>query len=60
MSKDGILDGLLLTGLNKPFGVELIAKYVDRTGDIQTAALIFGCFVSVSFRDSKIDEWTDW
>ncbi|PVU98918.1 hypothetical protein BB560_005583 [Smittium megazygosporum] len=37
----GNLEGLLLCGLEKN-GIELISKYVDNTGDIQTAALISG------------------
>ena len=38
MTEAGNLDGILLTGINKD-GLELLQRYVDLTGDIQTAAL---------------------
>eukprot|EP00581_Thalassiosira_minuscula_P028980 CAMPEP_0183754362 /NCGR_PEP_ID=MMETSP0739-20130205/3494_1 /TAXON_ID=385413 /ORGANISM="Thalassiosira miniscula, Strain CCMP1093" /LENGTH=346 /DNA_ID=CAMNT_0025990981 /DNA_START=1 /DNA_END=1038 /DNA_ORIENTATION=- len=37
--KHGSLDGLLITGLDKR-GIGLIQSYVDRSADVQTAALI--------------------
>ena len=41
---DGRLQGLLLTGLAER-GCALLQGYVDRTGDVQTAALV-GCFIN--------------
>ncbi|CAN7998307.1 unnamed protein product [Ixodes pacificus] len=36
---EGNLDGVLLTGLGED-GVELVQRYLDRTGDVQTASLV--------------------
>ncbi|KAG0415270.1 hypothetical protein HPB47_007546 [Ixodes persulcatus] len=36
---EGNLDGVLLTGLGEE-GVELVQRYLDRTGDVQTASLV--------------------
>ncbi|XP_062518050.1 GATOR2 complex protein MIOS-B-like isoform X2 [Corticium candelabrum] len=38
MCDKGSLDGILLTGLSK-LGLELLQKYVEKTGDVQTACL---------------------
>ncbi|XP_078320421.1 GATOR2 complex protein MIOS-B-like isoform X1 [Crassostrea virginica] len=46
----GNLDGLLITGLTAD-GVSLISKFVDSTGDVQTAALI--CVFSLPNEMSK-------
>lgn len=40
--ESGNLDGLMLTGLGAQ-GIDLIQSYLDRTGDVQTAALL-ACF----------------
>ncbi len=37
--RGGRLDGLLLTGLT-PQGVDLLAAFVDRTADLQTASVL--------------------
>lgn len=52
--KLGRIDGLLLTGWTK-LGVDLVANYVDKTGDIQTAALLLSIKPMVS--DPRIDFW---
>lgn len=44
--REGQVDALLLTGLGDR-GVNLLQAYVDRTGDVQTAALV-ACFVPPS------------
>lgn len=36
---EGNLDAVLLTGLGED-GVELVQRYLDRTGDVQTASLV--------------------
>jgi uncharacterized protein with PIN domain len=38
--REGDLDGILLSGLYSPDGVELLQKYIDTTGDVQTACLV--------------------
>lgn len=54
----GELEGLILTGLT-PRGIDLLQSYVDRTSDIQTAALISTFAVPRYFRDSRVDHWID-
>ncbi|EEQ39763.1 hypothetical protein FOB63_002347 [Clavispora lusitaniae] len=54
----GELEGLILTGLT-PRGVDLLQSYVDRTSDVQTAALMAAHAVPRYFRDSRVDHWTD-
>ncbi|XP_056008065.1 GATOR complex protein MIOS-like isoform X2 [Ostrea edulis] len=53
----GNLDGLLITGI-KPEGVSLISKYVDLTGDVQTAALV--CVFSLPNEMSKDERVLNW
>lgn len=52
----GELEGLILTGIT-PKGIDLLQSYVDRTSDVQTAALItsFGC--PRYFSDTRVDHW---
>ncbi|CCH45343.1 WD repeat-containing protein [Wickerhamomyces ciferrii] len=52
----GELEGLILTGIT-PRGIDLIQSYVDRTSDVQTAALItsFGC--PRYFTDERAEHW---
>jgi len=52
----GELEGLILTGIT-PRGIDLLQSYVDRTSDVQTAALItsFGC--PRYFKDDRVDNW---
>lgn len=54
--ENGELEGLILTGIT-PSGIDLLQSYVDKTSDVQTAALIslFGC--PRYFRDKRVDEW---
>nr|XP_034309775.1 GATOR complex protein MIOS-A isoform X2 [Crassostrea gigas] len=53
----GNLDGLLITGLT-PDGVSLISRFVDMTGDIQTAALL--CVFSLPNEMSKDERVLNW
>lgn len=52
----GELEGLILTGIT-PRGIDLLQSYVDRTSDVQTAALIvsFGC--PRYFKDDRAEHW---
>ncbi|XP_061193802.1 GATOR2 complex protein MIOS-like isoform X3 [Saccostrea echinata] len=55
--ESGNLDGLLITGLTQD-GVSLISKYVDLTGDVQTAALV--CVFSLPNEMSKDERVLNW
>ncbi|KAJ3340723.1 hypothetical protein HDU93_006393 [Gonapodya sp. JEL0774] len=54
----GNLEGLLVTGL-QPAGIELLEKYVDKTGDVQTAALLGSVVVPGRFANPRVDEWVE-
>lgn len=57
-TKSGELDGLLLTGLEHG-GISLLQSYVDRTGDVQTAALA-GAFVHPGqLQDTRVERWIE-
>lgn len=53
----GELEGLILTGLT-PRAIDLLQLYVDKTLDVQTAALIAQFAVPRYFRDVRVDHWT--
>lgn len=54
--KNGELEGLILTGIT-PSGIDLLQSYVNKTSDVQSAAMIsiFGC--PRYFHDRRVDEW---
>lgn len=54
--ENGELEGLILTGIT-PSGIDLLQSYVNKTSDVQSAAMIsiFGC--PRYFRDERVDEW---
>lgn len=52
----GELEGLILTGIT-PRGINLLQSYVDRTSDVQTAALIAQFAVPRYFKDPRVDHW---
>lgn len=54
----GELEGLILTGIT-PRGVTLLQSYVDRTSDIQTAALIGSFACPRYFKDERVEHWAD-
>ncbi|KAL6452836.1 SEA4 SEH-associated protein 4 [Candida maltosa Xu316] len=54
----GELEGLILTGIT-PRGIDLLQSYVDRTTDVQTAALIASFACPRYFTDDRITHWTD-
>lgn len=54
----GELEGLLLTGITGR-GIDLLQSYVDRTSDVQTAALITAYGVPRYFEDERVDHWID-
>ncbi|EGG23303.1 hypothetical protein DFA_05435 [Cavenderia fasciculata] len=54
--EQGDLMGIVLTGLT-PKGIDLLQHYVDRTSDIQTAALATSLLVPKIFRDKRAKNW---
>ncbi|KAK3108438.1 hypothetical protein FSP39_007962 [Pinctada imbricata] len=59
LTSEGNLDGMLLTGLTSE-GVELLQRYVDITGDIQTASLAaIYSFPCDSSRDERVRNWIE-
>lgn len=54
----GELEGLVLTGVT-PRGIDLLQNYVNRTSDVQTAALISLFAVPRYFSDTRADHWLD-
>lgn len=54
----GELEGLILTGLTHR-GIDLLQSYVDRTSDVQTAALMAQFAVPRYFKDARVDHWVD-
>lgn len=52
----GELEGLILTGIS-PKGIDLLQCYVDRTSDVQTAALITGFGCPKYVQDERVDNW---
>mmetsp|Transcript_8637 Transcript_8637/g.12754 ORF Transcript_8637/g.12754 Transcript_8637/m.12754 type:complete len:892 (+) Transcript_8637:15-2690(+) len=53
----GLLEGILLTGLSQTKGIPLIVNYVDRTTDIQTAALLFTHVTPISYKEKCIERY---
>jgi hypothetical protein len=58
LTNDGEIDGIILTGLTET-GLDLLTNYVNRTGDIQTVALISSVAVPRYFKDARVEEWVD-
>lgn len=54
----GDLEGISLTGLT-PRAVDLLQSYVDKTCDVQTAALLMAYGSPRYFKDKRIKHWTN-
>ncbi|KAI5959965.1 hypothetical protein CANMA_004065 [Candida margitis] len=54
----GELEGLILTGI-APRGIDLLQSYVDRTSDVQTAALLSAFACPRYFADNRVRHWID-
>jgi hypothetical protein len=52
----GDLEGIILTGLT-PRVVDLLQSYVDKTSDVQTAALIASFCCPRYFQDKRVESW---
>src|SRR5690606_1509108 len=55
---NGDLDGIILTGVTEQ-AVALLQVYINRTADVQTAALVasFGC--PKYFKDERVEYWVE-
>ncbi|CAG5125732.1 unnamed protein product, partial [Candidula unifasciata] len=59
LTKAGDLDGILLTGMSNK-GIDLLENYVDRTSDVQTAAIATVFSVSPAvMKDTRVIEWIE-
>ena len=52
----GDIGGLIVTGLA---GMNILQNYVDRTGDIQTAAILSSYVCPARFSDVRVDRWLE-
>ncbi|KAH9520253.1 hypothetical protein Btru_060372 [Bulinus truncatus] len=60
LTDSGDLDGILLTGLSHNKGIELLANFVDRTADVQTAAIaVIFSKSSNLMGDTRVIEWIE-
>jgi hypothetical protein len=57
-SAKGDIEGLTITGLT-PGGIDILQKYVDRTGDIQTAAILSSYVCPAKFSDMRAERWLE-
>ncbi|KAI0266669.1 hypothetical protein BC834DRAFT_872947 [Gloeopeniophorella convolvens] len=54
----GDVEGLIVTGLTTS-GMQLLQVYVDRTGDVQTAAILGAYVHPHHLKDARVDRWLD-
>jgi hypothetical protein len=54
----GDIDALIVTGLT-PAGMKVLQAYVDRTGDVQTAAILSSYVCPQRFKDRRAERWLD-
>lgn len=54
----GDIEGLIVTGLT-PSGMDVLQTYVDRTGDVQTAAIISSYVCPARFQDARAERWLE-
>ncbi|KAL4078226.1 hypothetical protein V8B97DRAFT_1865454 [Scleroderma yunnanense] len=54
----GVIEGLIITGLTRP-GMDILQTYVDRTGDVQTAAILSSYVCPIRFRDARAERWSE-
>ncbi|KAJ7179577.1 hypothetical protein C8R46DRAFT_1074139 [Mycena filopes] len=54
----GDIDGLVVTGLTKR-GLDILQSYVDRSGDVQTAAILASYAVPTKFIDGRAERWVE-
>ncbi|KAG0707015.1 hypothetical protein DFH29DRAFT_1016546 [Suillus ampliporus] len=54
----GDIEGLIIAGLT-PAGMDILQSYVDRTGDVQTAAILAAHVCPAKFADARADRWLE-
>lgn len=54
----GDVEGIIVTGLTAS-GMQLLQNYVDRTGDVQTAAILGAYVHPHQLKDPRVDQWLD-
>lgn len=54
----GDIDALVVSGLTRD-GMRILQAYVDRTGDIQSAAILSSYVCPVKFKDKKAERWLE-
>lgn len=54
----GDIEGIIVTGLTPP-GMDILQSYVDRTGDIQTAAILSAYVSPAKFPDTRVGRWLE-
>lgn len=57
-SSQGDIGGIIITGLTPP-GMNVLQSYVDRTGDVQTAAILSAYVSPAKFSDSRVERWLE-
>ncbi|KAF9227102.1 WD40 repeat-like protein [Gyrodon lividus] len=57
-STRGDIEGLVITGLT-PAGMDILQNYVDRTGDIQSAAILSSYVCPAKFSDMRAERWLE-
>jgi hypothetical protein len=57
-SSRGDIGGLIVTGLTEP-GMDILQSYVNRTGDIQTAAILSSYVSPAKFSDTRVERWLE-
>ncbi|OAX38556.1 hypothetical protein K503DRAFT_792437 [Rhizopogon vinicolor AM-OR11-026] len=54
----GDIEGLIIAGLT-PTGIDILQDYVDRTGDVQTAAILGAYASPAKFADGHTERWLE-
>ncbi|KAI8071562.1 hypothetical protein BC940DRAFT_330800 [Gongronella butleri] len=58
VTSEGDVQGLMVTGLYT-HGMNLLENYVDRTGDVQSAAFIASFVMPRKIQDARCEEWVE-
>lgn len=54
----GDVEGIIVTGLTAS-GMQLLQNYIDRTGDVQTAAILGAYVHPHQLEDARVERWLD-
>jgi len=54
----GDIEAIVITGLT-PAGMNILQSYVDRTGDVQTAAILSSYVCPLKFTDTRAGRWIE-